>query len=325
MALKDKLRIGDLMDLSLVEILTLNALLEYGAPIIRYTLYVIVNSLIQNNKLNPETISVKKLNDPESKLYNYIQKKNQNSSALSTSSFYNNLSNLEQKGLIKFNRDENGKINTVQTTSLTPMVIKLMLQFFMGTSVIPDFVKFDKGLTEKIKKISNKERVENIMGIWFSKNIYLRLVNWFKTLADEVFILSKKDVYENLPNTDLKNVHISKVYNNRKIREPDNMIEMVAVPNYKKEAEFYEMDRIEVLKEIHRIIKPNGMVILVTKAEFPLTNDFAADELLKIYKESISDTIFTEALLEEDLRGGGFSKNKILKYKGCLIGIGWKE
>jgi SAM-dependent methyltransferase len=232
---------------------------------------------------------------------------------------------LEQKGLIKFNRDKNGKIETVQATSLTPVVIKLMLQFFMGTSVIPDFVKFDKGLTEKIKKVSNKERVKNIMGIWFSKNVYLRLVNWFKTLADEVFILSKKEVYENFSDTDLKDVHITKVYNNQKIREPDNMIEMVAVPNYKKEADFYGMDRIEVLKEIHRILKPDGMIILVTKAEFPLTNDFTADELLKIYKDSISDTIFTEDLLKEDLRVAGFSKNKILKYKGCLIGIGWAQ
>lgn len=316
---------GDFIDLSLVEILTLNALLEYGAPIIRYTLYIIVNSLIQNNKLDPDTISIKNLNDHESKLYNHIQKKNQNSSALSTSSFYNNLSNLEQKGLIKFNRDENGKIDTVQTTSLTPVVIKLMLQFFMGTSVIPDFVKFDEGLTQKIKKISNKDRVENIMGIWFSKSIYLRLVNWFKNLADEVFILSKKKTYENFSNADLNNIHISKVYNKRKIREPDNMIEMVAVPNYKKEADFYGMGRIEVLKEIHRILKPDGMVILVTKAEFPLTNDFAADELLKIYKESIFDTIFTEDLLREDLKGAGFSSNKIIRYKGCLIGIGWVE
>ncbi|TFF98521.1 MAG: hypothetical protein EU547_01290 [Promethearchaeota archaeon] len=324
-SLKNKLKIGDLIDLSLVEIITLNALLEYGNPIIRYTLYTIVNSLIKDKKLDSEAVSVKDLNKHEKRLYNFIMKKDQNSSALSTSSFYNNLSNLEQKGLIQFNRDEKNKIDTVQATPLTSTIIKLMLQFFMSTSVIPDFVKFDEGLTEKIKEISGKERVENIMGIWFSKYINLRLVNWFKNLADEVFILSKKEQYENYSRTDLKNVHISKVYNNQKIREPDNMIEMVAVPNYKKDSIFYNMGRIEVLKEIRRILKPGGMVILVTKDEFILTNDFAADELLKVYKESISDTIFTKELLKDDLKHAGFSKNNIIKYKGCLIGIGWTD
>ncbi len=322
-SLLEKLKIGNLIDLSLVEILTLNALLEYGAPIIRYTLYIIVNSLIQNNKLDSETIAVEYLKSHEAKLWRHIQRKDQNSSALSTSSFYNNLSNLEEKGLIKFNRDDKGKIETVEATPLTYTVVKLMLQFFMSTSVIPDFVKFDEGLTEQIKHISNKKHLENIMGIWFSKHIYLRLVNWFKNLADKVFILSKKEHYENYSRTDLKDVHISRVYNKQKIREPDNMIEMVAIPNYKKNANFYEMGRVDVLKEVHRMLKPDGMVILVTKAEFPLTNDFAADELLKIYRESISDTIFTETMLIEDLKMAGFSKKKVITYKGCLIGIGW--
>jgi hypothetical protein len=192
----------------------------------------------------------------------------------------------------------------------------------MGTSVIPDFVKFDEGLTEKIREISGKQRLENIMGVWFSKHIFLRLINWFKNLANEVYLLSKKEYYDNYSRTDLKDVHISEIHKKR-IREPNNIIEMVAIPNYKKEANFYEMERIDVLKEVHRILKPEGMVILVTKDEFPLTNDFAADELLTIYKESISNTIFTKDILIADLEEAGFSKNKILNYKGCLIGIGW--
>lgn len=321
-SLEENLKIGNLIDLSLVEIITLNALLEYGRPIIRYTLYTIVNSLIKDNKLDSDTISVKNLKPSENKLFNHILEKDQNSSALSTSSFYNNLSNLEQKGLIKFNRDNNGKIDTVESTLLTSRVIKLLMQFFMGTSVIPDFVKFDEGLTEKIREISGKQRLENIMGVWFSKHIFLRLINWFKNLANEVYLLSKKEYYDNYSRTDLKDVHISEIHKKR-IREPNNIIEMVAIPNYKKEANFYEMERIDVLKEVHRILKPEGMVILVTKDEFPLTNDFAADELLTIYKESISNTIFTKDILIADLEEAGFSKNKILNYKGCLIGIGW--
>ncbi|MBD3213130.1 MAG: hypothetical protein GF311_11030 [Candidatus Lokiarchaeota archaeon] len=320
----DRLRIGDLIDLSMVEIISLNALLEYGKPIVRYTLYVIVNEYIQSKKLNLEIEDLNSLPHHEKKLYQYLQIKNNHDTDLSTSSFYNNLSNLEKKGFIKFNENNKGRVETVEITSLTRYVIKYLLQYFMDSAVIPDFVKFDEGLTQKIKERSGKTYLENIMALWFSEYIQLRLINWFKNLANEVFILSRKKKYEEYSKTDLENVHIAKVHK-KMIREPNNFIEMVAIPNYKKEIHFYNMERIDVLKELYRIIKPGGMVVLVAKAPFPLTQDIAADELLKIYRESISNAIFTKEELINDLETAGFSNNEILNYRGMLIGLGYVE
>jgi DNA-binding PadR family transcriptional regulator len=320
----DKLRIGNLIDLSLVEIITLNVLIEYGKPIVRYTLYEIVNQFIQSNKLNTTKLENTKLKKYERKFFSYLQKKEQNNSNLSTSSFYNNLSNLEERGLVEFHLNHKGRVKKVETTKLANSLLKYLLQFFMDSSVIPDFIKFDEGLTDRIKKISNKEHLENIMAVWFSEHIFLRLINFFKALANEVFILSEKESYGNYTKTDLKDVHISKLYK-KKIREPNDIIEMIAIPTYKKNIDFFGMNRVEVLKELHRVLQPGGMIIIVTKASFPFTEDEAADVLLKIYKESISDTIFTEEELKQDLEAAGFSKNKLFEYRGCIIGIGWAE
>ncbi len=316
------MRIGNLINLSLVEIITLNSLLEYGKPIVRYTLYVIVNELIQTRKTELENLSTKGLKEYEKRLLTYVKKKEKNGANLSTSSFYNNLSNLESRGLIKFNLNHKGRIETVEPTPLARNVIKTLLQFFMDSTVIPDFVKFDEGLTNLIIEKSGKTHLDNLMGVWFSEYIHLRLVNWYKNLADEVFILSSKENYEDYSKTDLEDVRISKVYN-KKIREPDNFIEMIAIPNYKKTIHFYGMERLEILAELYRILRPNdGMVIIVAKAPFPLTKDIAADEILKIYKDSISNSIFSKEEILQDLKASGFKNNEIFDYKGMIVAIG---
>jgi len=307
----------------LVEIITLNSLLEYGKPIVRYTLYVIVNELIQSRKINLEKLPNKNLNDYENRLLKYVRKKEKNGSNLSTSSFYNNLSNLEKRGLIKFNLNHKGRIDTIEPTPLARSVIKTLLQFFMDSTVIPDFVKFDEELTNEIIKRSKKTHLDNLMGVWLSEYIHLRLVNWFKTLADEVFVLSRKNNYDDYSKTDLEDVRISEVYN-KKIREPNNIIEMVAIPNYKKTTHFYGMDRLEVLTELYRIIREDGMIVLVAKAPFPLTQDIAADEILQIYKESISNLIFSKEKILKDLESTGFTNNEIFDYKGMIVALGKK-
>ncbi|MBD3196476.1 MAG: hypothetical protein GF317_15560 [Candidatus Lokiarchaeota archaeon] len=319
-----RISLDAIIDLSMVEIITLNSMLEYGKPIVRYTLYVIVNEYIHSKKLNFQNEDINTLPYHEKKLYQYLQIKNNQDTDLSTSSFYNNLSNLEKKGFIKFNENSKGRVETVDITPLTRYVIKYLLQYFMDSAVIPDFVKFDEGLTQKIKDRSGKTHLENIMALWFSEYIQLRLINWFKKLANEVFILSQKKTYEDYSKTDLEDVHIAKIHK-KMIREPNNFIEMVAIPNYKKKIHFNNMERIDVLKELYRIIKPGGMVVLVAKSPFPLTQDIAADELLSIYRESISNAIFTKEELINDLETAGFSNIEILNYRGMLVGLGNTE
>ncbi|MEJ2277627.1 MAG: hypothetical protein P8Y70_07745 [Candidatus Lokiarchaeota archaeon] len=309
------------MDLSMVEIITMDALVRYGGPIVRHSLYVIVNEYIKNERINLTGFKDKKsLSEYEEKFFEYLDNKYEKNSDLSTSSFYNNLTNLEKRGFIKFNENDKGRVETVEPTHLTKQVIMYLLQFFMDCSAIPDLPEFDSGLAEEIQKRSERTKLNNLLVMWFERHVSLRLIKFLKSYAEEIFVLSKIEDYNEYAVKELENIHFSRIFK-KLIREPDNMLEAAIIPVYEKNIEFFDMNRIEVLNELHRILKPNGMVIIVCKAEFKRTRDITADELLNIYRESISDTIFNIDELREDLEKAQFTDIDIFNYKGMLIGF----
>ncbi|TFF63557.1 MAG: hypothetical protein EU521_01185 [Promethearchaeota archaeon] len=309
----------------MVEIITLDALIRYGQPIVRHSLYVIVNEYIKNERINLSRLKDKKdLAENEKKFYDYLDDKYKRNSDLSTSSFYNNLSNLEKRGFIKFNENKKGKVETVESTQLTKQVIKYLLQFFMDCSAIPDLPEFDRGLAKQIQEKSDRTRIENLLVIWFQRHVSLRLINFLGDYADETFILSKIEDYNEYNTKELEKVHFTKILK-KKIREPDKIFEAVILPVYEKNIEFYNMNRIGVLKEIERVLKPNGFIVIVCKAEFKKTDDISADELLNIYRESISDTIFKREELKTDLEQAGFNSIEIFNYNGMLVGFAKKK
>jgi DNA-binding PadR family transcriptional regulator len=312
------------MDLNMLEIITLDQLLRFGKPVVRHSLYVIINEYLKNKKINiTATLLSNNLPNCEKKFLKELKNKNHNSN-ISTSSFYNNLNNLEKKGFIKFNEDEKGKIETIEATSLTKKTIRFLLQFFMDTTVIPDYPKFDKSITAQIQKRTGVKKVESLMAAWLEKHVSFRLISFLKQLSSEVFVLSKIENYDEYAVKELESVHFSKIFKNL-VREPDNMLDLVVVPQYKKKVDFFNMSRIEILKEFYRIIVPNGFIVVVCKAEFPLTQDRAADELLNIYRESISNSIFSKDELTGDLKNAGFKNIEIFNHKGMLTALGYKE
>jgi DNA-binding PadR family transcriptional regulator len=312
------------MDLSMVEIISLDALIRYGGPIVRHSLYVIVNEYIKNERISLSKIRKEILPKYEKKFYNYLDVKYTKNSDLSTSSFYNNLKALEERGFIKFNRNEKDRVETVEATPLTKQVIKYLLQFFMDLSAIPDLPEFDRGLAQLIQEKSGLQRLENLLVMWFERHVSLRLIKFLGDYSDEIFVLSKIEDYNEYNTKELEKVHFSRILN-RKIREPDDVFEAVILPVYEKNIDFFKMDRIDVLKEIYRLLRLNGMIVIVCKAEFKTTNDIAADELLNIYKDSISDTIFNMKELDEDLALGGFDDIEIFPYKGMLVALAFKK
>jgi len=319
----EKLGIGDFIDLSLLEIITLDQLLRFGKPVIRHSLYVIVNEYLKNEKIDVTSHLLNNgFRECEKKFLKEL-KENNHGSNISTSSFYNNLNNLEKKGFIKFNEDEKGKIDTIESTLLTKKAIRFLLQFFMDSTAIPDFPKFDESLTKRIQKRVGKQNIESLLAAWFEQHVSFRLITFLKNISSEVFVLSKIKDYEEYAVKELEDVHFSRIYKNL-IREPDNMLDAVAIPQYKKDIDFYGMTRDTVMKEFYRIIKPEGFIVVVCKAEFPLTKDRAADELLNIYRDSISNSIFSEKELRTDLESAGFQNIDIFNHKGMLAGLGYK-
>ena len=101
-----EIKIGNLSNLNMIEIIALKVLLEYPKPIKRYTLYVIVNDFLRSEIAT--SASIPRATDLVKKLLKSSEKRKK--VMLSSSSFYNSLLNLEKRGLISFNLKTNGKI-----------------------------------------------------------------------------------------------------------------------------------------------------------------------------------------------------------------------
>lgn len=108
------------------------------------------------------------------------------------------------------------------------------------------------------------------------------------------------------------------------IREPNDVFDLVAFSGYCKNPDLYDMTRIELLKEVVRVTKIGGVIILTARANMPETQNFFANKLLRSYSESVNERTFSEKELSEDLINAGLTKYEIFNYEGMLTGIGWK-
>ena len=213
-------------------------------------------------------------------------------------------------------RRSKGKKTTVEPTSYTHIVPKLLLKFLINNNIMdsPDFY-----LKDIMETISN-QKFEKVLSIWFSEYEVLSIVTQLSKFATEVYILSK-----NIPNGDLSKVKMKKVYHLEMIGKqfslPEEVFDGVLVPVYKKNPKFYDMSRQEILGEIIRVCKPNGLIGLVAIAPVPLTDNFFMNELIKLYNLALNNRIFTEEELRKDMKDAGLNNIEIYPHKGLLIGV----
>ncbi|MFX1445585.1 MAG: transcriptional repressor [Promethearchaeota archaeon] len=304
-------KIGDLANLSIVEILTLQRLLQHQKPVVRYILYQEINQLIHPDK--------KKYNSAEEILSNSLKEERPD---LSTSSFYNSLNTLKKKGLVAFNYKLGIKkqIETIEATKTTRLAILALEHYFLRTTV-SDFGYLLK-VGEKILDIIGQSHLETLITVWLSDILDLNLLEYFTKIANEVSILSKVDIYEDLVKIGLKNINYTNMYNNV-IREPNEFFNLAVVPSYKRNLDFFGLSRIDLLKELIRVTKKDGVIIISGRTAFSSTQNFYADELLKRYSESISERIFSERELKDEMFNAGLSKVETYNFEGLIIAIGW--
>ena len=55
------------------------------------------------------------------------------------------------------------------------------------------------------------------------------------------------------------------MYNNV-IRGPKDIFDMVLIPEYEKEPNFFGLSRIDMLKELIRVVKPGGIVTIFVRS-----------------------------------------------------------
>ncbi len=318
--------ISDFADLSFTELIILEFLARYQKPVVRHTLFSEVKEFIEFKEQTVIKLENKNSNDQNKKFYDNIEQKR----IFSTSSFYNSLLNLESKGLLIFHQNEKsnekGKKTYIEATPFTKFVPKLLLKFLINNNIMdtPEYrIEFSTKFLELIQDQKKNPPFERVLSVWFTEYVAISIVQQFTEFADRLFILSKNVASENKDAVKLKKVEYSK-FEDHKIREAEDFFDGAVVPVYKRNPKFFGMDRIEILKEIVRVLKLDGLLIVIAIAETKSLDNAFVDELIKIYRLALANRIFVEKELIDDLKKAGLKDVKVMEYKGLLIAKGNK-
>ncbi|MBN1801013.1 MAG: hypothetical protein JW891_05860 [Candidatus Lokiarchaeota archaeon] len=314
--------ISDFADLSIAEVIILEFLARYTNSVIRHELFTQVRQFIEYQEDFTPLRRLNKESEEKRKFYNYVQK----SKTYGTSSFYNSLKNLEKRGLLKFNHEENKKRPQIEPTLFTNYIPKLLMKFLINNLVLNEKsnkMKPQAGLfldvMHEFKKSGKLSPSKRVLSIWFSEFIVFSIIEQIAEHVDMLYILPKNESKVDISLLSKEKIKLSKL-DNRKIYAPENEFDAVIVPVYKKNPKFFGMDRIELLEEIKRVTKPKGLICLISMADLPLTENQYANELIKLYKVLINNRLFTHEEMESDLVNGGLMEVKISEKDGLLIG-----
>lgn len=309
--------IADFIDLSLVEVLTLQLLLRHKEPVVRHTLFLEVTQFLQSERSSFDSFDSPNLSSSEKRYLQFLKNKKK----LSTSSFYNNIKILEKMGLISCKHNVKGKVEAIETTDLTGPFMNVTLQHFINFGVRAEesvMHSMKKAIMEKIKKTN----FESILVIWLNEFFNLQIIRIAYEMSESLFILSRNDFSKDLINRGLKNVNFSSIYN-RKIREPNEAFDVVFFPFYYKNSKTFGLSKIDLLKEARRVLKKTGVVIITVQSKLPKVEGYIASKILELYERSNYHTIYEIDELERDFNEANFSKWEIFENFGDLIGIGW--
>lgn len=292
---KHKKKIKEYLDLSIAELIILQLLSRYQMPFVRYSLYLELNQFIQNS----------------------------DEKAISVSSFYNSLKNLEKRGIIKSNIRNDGKARTIEPNQRTKSIVEMIMQNLLKISTI-NIYDFQYEILEKILDKIGLNHFNTLLTTFFFEYIDLRLFHEYVKIADEVSILTKNETYDVLIKMGLEGIRKASIYNGI-IREPNDFFDIIILPFYFYNPDFLEMKKINILKESIRVTKKNGIIILTAMSPLPKTQNFFADELIRLYNEFNAYKEITQEEMSNDMIEAGFTKIDIFNHRGILIGIGWTK
>jgi hypothetical protein len=305
--------IAEFSDLSIAEIIALLFLGRYKDPVVRHTLYTEIRQLIEFKENDPYKNERDTTEESSKRFFEAINEEKKYYS----SSFYNSLKNLYEKGLLRINKKEKGTKSTIVPTPYTQFVPKLLLKFLINNNIMdsPEFF-----LKEIMKKIGN-QKFGKVLSVWFSEYEVLSIVKQLSKFATEVYILSKNVSNGDLNKSDMNNTTHIEMIGKQQFSTPNMFFDGVLIPVYKKNPKFFAMSRQEILSEVKRVCKEEGLIGLVAIAPVPLTDNFFMNELIKLYNLALHNRIFTEEELTKDMKDAGLKNIKIYPHKGLLIGV----
>jgi hypothetical protein len=296
----------EISTLSIIDIITLQKLIDHPRPVLRFSLYQEINHYLSIYHSNYSSTS------SESEL----------SSPLSTSSFYNRLNSLETKGLVQFKKKKvKGTIKIVAVkatekakTSIFGLIGHLLSMTLVDNSLLVEI------FTQVSKKFEIAENA-NILAVNLSEAIDFKLMNFGAKITNNMYLLAEESVIDNLKKMGIDQLKFSSMID-RSLREPNDVFNYAIIPQYEKNPRFFGLSRIEILKELRRVVKPDGYVTVLVRSPMPEIPNYYAKMILEKYEETIAGQIFTSEELTSDFVESGFSDIEVLDFNGIYVGMG---
>jgi predicted transcriptional regulator len=323
----DSISIKHIVNLSIVDMVMLQLLLNHEKPVVRHILYNEISQFLTREKQEVvKSIKFDKSSPGTKEFKNLLEIDKK----FSTSSFYNSLKNLEGKGLVKSNKDEKEKITSIEATQYTEILINTISKHVVRFGLIeaeknknlPNIIK--EVIERETLKLKNKKKFGTALYISFSDFINAKCIKVLFKATDNLFVLMKDEIFENILKIGLKSVQNTSIFN-KTIREPENFFDAVIIPYHFKSTNLKGVSKESILKESFRVIKENGIVIIYGYNELPRIDHALLNMFIKWVENFYPDIMTSsEIKFKEDLLKAGAKEVEIFEYKGHLFGIGRK-
>ena len=303
--------ISDFADLSIVEIIILQFLARYSEPVVRHVLFTEVKQFIEfREHKSPANIE----DNPQShKFHEFITIPKK----LSTGKFYYSLDKLEKRGLLTYN-GSTGKIS-INPTGYTKFIPKLLLKFLINNNVMESTEYRENFFKKFLDKVEN-QKFNRVLSIWLSEYLPLSILNQISSFSNEIYILSKNEMNHSKTVIHKGKYRYSEIVGGL-FREREDFFDATFIPVYKKTPKFYGMTRNKILKEVLRVTRPKGYIILIAVADFEMTDNIFINELIKLYKSALINRIYTYDDLYAEMHNNRLKNIDIFEHQGFLIGI----
>ena len=217
---------------------------------------------------------------------------------LSPASFYNTLDRLEKLGLVEMTQSNNGRVKSVKGTSKIKQVLQIIGQYGALLSFNPEII-FGEYLPifENYIKLG---KVKSILFIDLDEFFDVGFTSLLKEHSEEFYLLADNESFEKYQSRTSQQMFQTQVLNG-KIREPDKIFDVVFIVDFCIKDDFYGMNTKSLLQEALRVTRSNGLVIIHGQDEFPTTNNFILDSMVKNFQNNpfvitIKEETFTEVI-----------------------------
>jgi hypothetical protein len=250
---------------------------------------------------------------------------------VSPSSFYTSLEVLEKKGLVLFNRNRKGKVVTVEKTELTDNFIETIHQYFLFNMVNEG--ELNNHLFKKLTEILESQQLkkDNIISVFPFDTLNFELIKHLMQNYRNIYVLGSEKIKERLLSLEKFIFSFSKVKNGQ-IREPDNDFDVSIIQIYSQNCDFYDLSFDQILSELIRITKPNGIICIYALKELgildaPFIPNILIRDIFTLYNKSIRNNgiCFTKSHISDVLLKERLTNLQIIEDEGILIGLGKKK